>query len=68
VAFVYQWFVFHRDVKNAFLNDELREEVSMQSPPRYYIPGGMVSRIRCSLYGLKKASKFTPGLRASHLW
>ncbi|KAE8800338.1 Peptide chain release factor 1 [Hordeum vulgare] len=44
------------DVKNAFLNGELRE-VYMQPPPGYSVPDGMVCRLRRSLYGLKQAPR-----------
>lgn len=43
------------DVKNAFLNGEMCEEVYMQPPPGYSIPEGMICHLRRSLYGLKKA-------------
>jgi hypothetical protein len=43
----------HLNVKNVFFNGELREEVYMRPPPRYYVPKGMVCHLRRSLYGLK---------------
>nr|CCI55364.1 PH01B035L11.9 [Phyllostachys edulis] len=57
VAFVRHWSVSQLDVKNVFLNGELREEVYMHPPPGYSIPEGMVCRFRRSLYGLKQAPR-----------
>ena len=43
------------DVKNAFLNEDLQEEVYMQPPPRYTHLGLQVCLLHCALYGLKQA-------------
>jgi hypothetical protein len=57
VASVREWSISQLDLKNAFLNGELREDVYMRPPPRYYVPGGMVCHFRRSLYGLNQASR-----------
>jgi hypothetical protein len=49
------WRVHHMDVKSAFLNGDLKEEVYMHQTPGFAIPGkeGMVLRLRKALYGLR---------------
>ena len=53
VAIVRHWPLYQMDVKNAFLNGDLHEEVYMQPPPSYSHSGSQVCRLRRALYGLK---------------
>jgi hypothetical protein len=52
VASVRGWSISQLDVKNAFLNGEMREDVYMRPPPGYSVHEGMICHIRRSLYGL----------------
>ena len=45
------------DVKNAFLNGDLSEEVYMQPPPSLSVESNKVCHIRRALYGLKQAPR-----------
>ena len=57
IAVVKQWKMFQIDVKNAFLNGDLMEEVHMQPPSSYDHPPNQVCRLRKALYGLKQAPR-----------
>jgi hypothetical protein len=58
------------DVKSAFLNDDLKEEVYVHQPPRFAIPDkeGKVLRLRKALYGLWQAPRAWNVKLDSTLW
>jgi hypothetical protein len=53
------WQVHHMDVKSAFLNGDMKEEVYVRQPVGFIIAGqeGKVLRLRKALYGLRQASR-----------
>ena len=57
VAVVHRLPLYQMDVKNAFCNGDLQEEVYMQPPPGYPHSSSQVCCLRRALYGLKQASR-----------
>lgn len=58
-----QWFLKQLDISNAFLNEDLDEEIFMKLPEGYAdrkgdsLPRNAVCRLKKSIYGLKQASR-----------
>ncbi|KAJ9545430.1 hypothetical protein OSB04_025137 [Centaurea solstitialis] len=59
LAAIHHWPLYQLDVKNAFLNGVLKEEVYMEQPPGFIVEeeASKVCRLRRSLYGLKQSPR-----------
>ena len=57
IAAASKWDLFQMDVKNAFLNVDLNEEVYMQPPSGLSVESNKVCHLRHALYGLKQAPR-----------
>ena len=57
VAAASKWDLFQIDVKNAFLNGDLSENVYMQPPLGLSVESNKVCHLRRALYGLKQAPR-----------
>eukprot|EP01018_Ginkgo_biloba_P040667 Gb_20537 [translate_table: standard] len=59
LAAQFQWELHQMDVKSAFLNGDLTEEVYMEQPPGFQVKGkeSLVCRLKKDLYGLKQAPR-----------
>ena len=52
-----KWEVHHMDVKFAFVNGDLNEEIYMKKPEGFVSNPSLVCRLNKSLYGLKQAPR-----------
>ena len=52
-----QWKAHHMDVKCAFLNGDLTEEIYMQQPQGFFTNPSIVCMLKKSLYGLKQSPR-----------
>ena len=54
-----RWKVYHLDVKSAFLNDYLQEEIYVEQPEGFQIKGEeqKVYKLKKTLYGLKQTPR-----------
>ena len=56
VAAQKKWKIFQLDVKSAFLNGKLDEEIYVEKPQGFFVQGGVekVYRLKKALYGMKQ--------------
>nr|GEX67906.1 zinc finger, CCHC-type [Tanacetum cinerariifolium] len=59
MASIHNLIIYHMDVKTTFLNGELKEEVYINQPQGFFMPGNenKVCKLIKSLYGLNQTSK-----------
>ena len=59
ITAVYKLEIHQMDVKTTFLNEDLEEEIYLEQPEGFIVPGQeqKVCRLIKSLYGLKQAPK-----------
>ena len=59
LATTYDWEVHQIDIKSAYLNGNLEEEIYMEQPKGFEVPGKeeKVCRLRKAIYGLKQAGR-----------
>jgi hypothetical protein len=51
------WEVHYMDVNNAFLHEDILEDIYMEQPPGFIQDSSLVCRLKKSLFGLKQASR-----------
>jgi Reverse transcriptase (RNA-dependent DNA polymerase) len=56
-AFSKHWFVHQLNVKSAFLNGYIDEEIYMKLPPQYSRADGKVCKLKRSIYGLRQETR-----------
>ena len=59
IAAFYDYEIWQMDIKMAFLNDFLKEELYMMQPEGFVDPknANKVRKLQCSIYGLVQASR-----------
>ena len=59
LAATYDWEIHQIDIKSAYLNGNLEEEIYMEQPKGFEVPGQeeKVCRLRKAIYGLKQAGR-----------
>eukprot|EP00253_Pinus_taeda_P025347 PITA_25347 len=55
IAAAQRWEVHQMDVKNAFLHEDLSEEIYMEKPHGFIQDSSLLCRLKKSLYGIKQA-------------